>query len=286
MPAHRATMAAMRRPNDLPALARARTGALALALMVAGAAAPAAAAALEPHVAAYRLGLHEKRGASALEEVRGGLVIEWRLACDGWLSRQRLGFVATTEEGQGFSHDVRFSSWEAIDGSRLRYTIRSFGNDGPQEGYRGEAALENGEGGGVASFAEPQQHDVKLPPGTVFPTEHLQRVLAGAEAGMHFLSHEVFDGWGFDALTQITSVIGQPQQLAAPADAALAGASGRAWPVSMAYYNVENPTEEPEFEASFVLIENGVLSDLVLDYGEFSLDATLEKLELLDHPDC
>jgi hypothetical protein len=35
-----------------------------------------------------------------------------------------------------------------------------------------------------------------------------------------------------------------------------------------------------------VLIENGVLSDLVLDYGEFNLDATLEKLELLDHPDC
>jgi len=261
-------------------------GVLALALCAAAAPVPAGGAALEPHVAAYRLGLHETRGASALLDVRGGLVIEWRLACDGWLSRQRLGFVATTEEGQGFSHDVRFSSWEASDGSRLQYTIRSFGDGGPEEGYRGEAVLERGAGGGVASFSEPQEQDVKLPPGTVFPTDHLQRVLMGAEDGARFLSHEVFDGWGFDALTQITSVIGQAREIELPADAAPAGAAGRAWPVSMAYYNVENPTDTPEFEASFRLIENGVLSDLVLDYGEFSLDATLEKLELLEHPDC
>lgn len=270
----------------MTAIARSGTGALALALIVTAAAWPAAGAALKPHVAAYRLGLHEKRGASALLEVHGGLVIEWRLACDGWLSRQRLGFVATTEEGEGFSHDVRFSSWEATDGSRLEYTIRSFGNEGPQEAYRGEAVLADGEDGGVARFAEPQEQDVKLPPGTVFPTDHLQRVLMGAEEDMHFLSHEVFDGWGFDALTQITSVIGKAQQLEPPASAELGGAAGRAWPVSMAYYNVGNPTDTPEFEASFLLLENGVLKNLMLDYGEFSLDATLEKLELLDPPDC
>ncbi len=265
---------------------RSRPGLLVLALIVAAAPWPAAAATLKPHIAAYRLGLHEKRGASALLEVRGGLVIEWQQACDGWLSRQRLGFVASTEEGQGFSHDVRFSSWESNDGSRLEYTIQSFGDDGPQEAYRGEAKLDEGAAGGVASFAEPEAEDVRLPAGTVFPTDHLQRVLTGAEEGMHFLSHEVFDGWGFDALTQITSVIGQPQQLEAAADSPLAGAAGRAWPVSMAYYNIQDGADVPEFEASFLLVENGVLSELVLDYGEFSLDATLEKLELLPPPDC
>ncbi|MDF2781760.1 MAG: hypothetical protein K0S96_1564, partial [Geminicoccaceae bacterium] len=109
-----------------------------------------AEAALEPHLAAYRLGLHDKHGTSALLEVRGGLVIEWRLACDGWLSRQRLGFVATTEEGPSFSHDVRFSSWEASDGSRLQYTIRSYDESGMQEEFRGEARLEQGETGGLA----------------------------------------------------------------------------------------------------------------------------------------
>ena len=54
----------------------------------------------------------------------------------------------------------------------------------------------------------------------------------------------------------------------------------------MAYYNIDHPTDTPEFEASFVLSENGVLHDLVLDYGDFSLEAKLEKLELLDRPQC
>ena len=257
-----------------------------LALLIGISPAATAQAALEPHLAAYRLGLHGKQGASALLEVRGGLVIEWRLACEGWLSRQRLGFVATTEEGPSFSHDVRFSSWEAIDGSRLQYTIRSYNDDGLQEEYRGEARLEQDEAGGLANFSTPREHEVKLPPGTVFPTDHLQRILAGAREGVRFLSHEVFDGWGFDALTQITSVIGHPQEIGPLAGDASHAVEGRAWPVSMAYYNVEHATDTPEFEASFLLVENGILSDLVLDYGDFSLDATLEKLELLERPDC
>ena len=266
-------------------IALARIGAI-LALALALSPASTAEAALQPHLAAYRLGLHEKQGTSALLEVRGGLVIEWRLACDGWLSRQRLGFVATTESGPSFSHDVRFSSWEAIDGSRLQYTIRSYNESGLQEEFRGEARLEQGETGGLASFSTPREQEVKLPPGTVFPTDHLERVLAGARDGVRFLSHEVFDGWGFDALTQITSVIGQAKEVRPLAGAAADAPAERAWPVSMAYYGVEDPADTPEFEASFLLVENGVLRELVLDYGDFILDATLEKLELLERPEC
>jgi hypothetical protein len=257
----------------------------AVAVLV-GMAPASAATGLEPHLAAYRLALHAKDSTSALVDVRGGLVIEWRLACDGWLSRQRLSFVAATEDGPGFSHDVRFSSWEALDGLRLQYTIRSYNADGVEQEYRGEAQLEPGGAGGLATFSTPSAKEVTLPPGTVFPTDHLQRLLASARAGVKFLSHDVFDGWGFDALTQITSVIGAPRKIEAPASDAADGLGGRAWPISMAYYNVEHPTETPEFEASFLLSDNGVLSDLVLDYGDFSLEAKLEKLELLDRPKC
>jgi hypothetical protein len=266
--------------------AMARTWVCAVAAIVVWVAPARAATGLQPHLAAYRLALHGKDSTSALVDVRGGLVIEWRLACDGWLSRQRLSFVAATEDGPGFSHDVRFSSWEATDGSRLRYTIRSYNEDGVEQEYRGEAELEPGDTGGLASFKAPEEKEVKLPPGTVFPTDHLQRLLASARAGVKFLSHDVFDGWGFDALTQITSVIGAPRKVEAPAGDATGGSAGEAWPISMAYYNVEHPTETPEFEASFLLGENGVLRDLVLDYGDFSLDAKLEKLELLDRPKC
>ena len=256
-----------------------------LGLLAALFAAPwsSAAAALEPHVAAYRLSLasgHET--ANPFIEVRGGLVIEWRLACDGWLSRQRLAFVGTLQEGGDLDHDVRFSSWEALDGSRMRYSYRSYGDAELQEEFRGEARLEP-PNGGVANFTTPSQRQIELPPETVFPTVHIQEVLNEARAGEQFVSHQVFDGAGFDSLTQITSVIGQPRRIE---PLAARGGEDRAWPVSMAYYDLHTPSDMPKFEAKFLLGENGVLREVVLDYGEFKLGAVLEKLELLERPDC
>lgn len=243
-----------------------------------------AAGALQSHRAFYRLSLADASGLEPLSGVQGGLVIEWRRACEGWLSRQRLGFVAASEEGLELNRDVRFSSWEAADGSSLRYSVRSFDGDELREEFRGEARLD-GRSGGVARFTEPEERDVPLPAGTVFPTGHLERLLSGAEEGQRVLTHEVFDGWGFDSLTQITAVIGEPRPLE-PAAGGSSGERSRAWPVSMAYYNIEARSDVPEFEAQFLLGENGVLRDLALDYGDFAFAATLEQLELLEAPDC
>jgi hypothetical protein len=244
-----------------------------------------AQAALQPHVAAYRLALGGQSGASGLLEVRGGLVIEWQRECDGWASRQRLGFVAATEAGDTMSHDVRFTSWEATDGSLLRYVVRSYESDELQEEYRGIAELAPDDGG-VADFTAPREEAIKLPPGTVFPTEHMQLVLDAAAAGQRFVSHEVFDGFGFDALTQVTSVIGEAEPAERTDVHAPDVGSKSAWPVSMAYYNIERGEGEPDFQATFLLDDKGVLYDVNLDYGDFRLAASLEQLELLDRPDC
>lgn len=243
----------------------------------------AATAALVPHQGFYRLSLAQSATHAPITEVDGGLVIEFRRACDGWISNQRLAFVAATEEGQHFSHDVRFSSWETLDGSRLRYSVRSFEGDQLKEEFRGTASRDAA--GGVATFRVPEERQVPLPAGTVFPTDHLERVLEGAAAGKRFVSHEVFDGWGFDALTQIATVIGQPRGID-PSATDAATSKRRAWPVSMAYYKVEGRGDTPEFEATFLLDERGVLRDLVLNYGDFSLEADLVEFAPVEPPDC
>ena len=255
-----------------------------LAALLAAPSAAAGAATLEPHLAAYRLSLVDREGiANPFAEVRGGLVIEWRLACDGWLSRQRLAFVGALQEGGDLGHDVRFSSWEALDGSRMRYSYRTYHDQRLQDEFRGEARLEPSRGG-VANFTTPSQRQIDLPPGTIFPTAHIQQILDRALAGERFVSHQVFDGAGFDSLTQITSVIGQPRMIELMAEQR--GGRGRAWPVSMAYYDLHAPSDMPKFEAQFMLGEDGVIRDVVLDYGDFRLEAALEQLEMIARPDC
>lgn len=262
------------------------TGPALLAFALLATSSPAFAT-LESHRAAYRLKLAQAHQTSGLSGISGGLVIEWKRACDGWLSHQRLGFVASTATGVGYSHDVRFSSWEAADGLAMRYTVRSYDGGTLREEYMGEATLSSKEAGGVASFTKPDQREITLPPGTVFPADHFNQLLAEADNGNAFVSHEVFDGWGFDALTQVTSVIGSSRPYQPSNDQEIkAEADANVWPVSMAYYSIANGGNLPEFEANFMLTEGGVLQELLLDYGDFRLKATLSEFETLDEPAC
>ena len=258
---------------------------LALAALLGWPALPAAAAPpvdLLSHRAAYRLSLAESDTPGGLTAVRGALVMEWRASCEGWLSTQQLGFVADTAEGQGFAYDVRFSSWESLDDRQLRFNVRSFDENGETEVFRGRASLDGPDGPGVVTYAEPADvDDVELPGGTMFPTRHVRTLIQAARDGRSVVTHEVFDGSGPEALTRVTAAIGQ----AHPGDAA--GAPGQQlWPVSLAYYGVAAPEETPQFELSFELAPDGVLYDVTLDYGEFTLKADLQKLERFDSPAC
>ncbi|HEX6011714.1 MAG TPA: DUF1849 family protein [Geminicoccaceae bacterium] len=252
-----------------------------------GAGAPPSHAApvnLLPHRAAYRLSLAEAESSAGLAAVRGGLVLEWRAACDGWLSLQRLGFVAESDEGPGFTYDVRFSSWESRDNTQLRFNVRSF--DGPrmQEEFRGLAKLEAPGAKGTARYSLPEGDVVELPAGTIFPTEHVADLIEAAQAGERVVSRQVFDGSGENALTRATAIIGRPKAVRLAGGAA----EERRWPVGIAYFGEGKAEDDalPQFEISFDLSEGGVLHDVKLDYGEFTLDARLEKLETFEQPDC
>lgn len=255
-----------------------------LALPAQGMAAPVE---LLSHRAAYRLSLADpEAGADSgagFESVRGALVMEWRASCEGWLSTQQLGFVAQTVEGPDVTYDVRFSSWESPDNTRLRFSIRSFDGGDLSEEFRGQAALDRPGGAGEVRYAIPEESTLKLPSGTVFPTEHLRRLIGAAREGQRFVAHEVFDGSGPEALTRVTAVIGAPRRAGVDGDS---NDAARHWPVNLAYYAMTKADDTPQFELAFELGEDGVLHDVVLDYGDFALSAELEQVERFAAPSC
>lgn len=255
-----------------------------IAILLGGPPAVEAAAPVDllPHRAAYRLSLAQAEPGVGLVEAHGGLVLEWRAACDGWLSQQRLGFVASSDEGPGLTYDVRFSSWEARDDTRMRFAVRSHGEAGLREEFRGTAQLEGPGGKGIARYDVPEGRSIALPAGTLFPTEHVRRLIASAKAGERIAIHDLFDGSGPDALARVTAVIGAPKVM----PAAEGGVREHRWPVSLAYHRLDVADELPQFELSFLLGERGVLHDVMLDYGDFTLRAELERLETLEAPTC
>ncbi len=254
-----------------------------LSLITASATTVAAARPIDllSHRAAYALRLADKDAGDLFAAVEGAMVLEWKATCDGWISSQRMGFVAETLDGEEVTFDVRFSSWESAANDRIRFTLRSFDGARPVESYRGEARLDGPEGAGVARYREPAGVSIDLPPGTVFPTEQMRRLVEAAREGRMMSQYRLFDGSGLVSASSVTAVIGSSSEV----EEAASGYTRR-WPVSLAYYDFGGETGAPEFEVSFMLDEGGVLYDIRLDYGDFALQGELRELELLPPPDC
>ncbi len=252
------------------------------AAVVAGSAA-AVPAELAPHRAYYELVLAGE--SSQLVDAEGAFAVEWRAHCEGVSGRQRLWFVGRLPGGGAFDYDVRFSTFESADDRHMRFSMRSYQGGELIEEFRGQARMPDDGGAGRATYTVPAGVEMRLPPDTLFPTRHVERLIERAEAGAPVDSFGLFDGAGVgsDALAFVTAAIGEPVASApeATADAA------RAWPVALAYHPVaEGEGGTPLFELSFELSAEGVMRDVVLDYGAFALEARLDRLERLTPPEC
>jgi hypothetical protein len=251
-------------------------------LAFAGAAAKPARAAVElaSHRAVYSMLLGTARSGSNTVDVRGAMYIELAEACDGWTVSQRVKMTLYATQGGEIDTDSNFSSWESQDGKSYRFTVRNSRNGKVTEEFRGDANLEGANHSGKATFTAGLTFD--LPKGTLFPTEHMAKLIAAAQGGSMRLSRVMFDGATLDGPLEVNAIIGSPVKPAG-GDRLTDRAS---WSVRMAFFPIQSQQAEPDYEVEVRLSDNGVSNRLLLDYGDFTVNAVLEKIEPLPKPKC
>ncbi len=250
---------------------------------------PARAIEITPHRALYNLSLGAAKSASGVADARGTMLLEWADSCDGWTIEQRYKLtVLYTENGES-ELAVSFTTWESKDGLRYRFFVRKLRDGDVTDELRGRASLKAAGDAGAASFTQPEQQEIPLPAGTIFPTEHTIAIIKAAEEGKRFLSRSVFDGGEFEGPSEITAAIGGQLPAAAPEAVPEAKAEPfkrPSWPVRLAYYKLGSSGSEPDYEVGMRLHSNGVADALALDYGDFSVRARLTEIEALPRPGC
>jgi hypothetical protein len=154
--------------------------------------------------------------------------------------------------------------------------------------YVGSAELGVGKADGAAAFTKPDGQKVVLPKGAVFPTAEIQHILAAARAGKHRASDIVFDGSGETALYQADAYIVpvSPNRRPVPEAAAKVLGGINSWMVEVSYFPFRTNEGAPEYELSFRLFENGVSTDLLLDYGDLAIKGRLVRLQPLPGDGC
>lgn len=247
------------------------------------------------HRAIYNVSLAPGRKHGQVSSVDGRMVTEWQETCDGLISEQRIVTDMRDEAGETSLSDISASSWESRDGLQFRFSMRQRLDHELMAEYDGNASFASALGAGTAMLRKPEEKEVKLPAGVLFPSGYMQSLLDAARGGQKLLTRKVFDGTSQSDYYQVISSIGAGTNRPAGGNAkgastpksVLAATSGLMWwPVQVSYYAIDQKEGVPEFEMAFRLYDNGISANLILDYGGFALFASLQRIDAYKPPDC
>ena len=247
----------------------------------------AAEPAILPHRAVYELQLAEVRDGGSIVGAKGRIEFEWAAGCDGWAVKQKTLLVFADAEGNSFDSGWTLNAWESNDGLTYRFFVKRLGTGAPESETRGKAQID-GEGlGGLVTYTVPEARKQALPKGTLFPTAHSGLLLDAADRGELLVWRQVFDGTSEVGLLDVNAVITRALTAEAPSSPASPALRGlRSWQLEMAFFPPDDSNPEPEHEQVLRLYANGVVDELRFDYGDFVLNGSLTKLEMLTAPDC
>ena len=270
-----------------------RLAATLIAALVLTAAAPQPAPPAEttpvPHRAVYRIGLAQSENSSGITGANGRMVFEVAgNACDGYVMSQRLVVRLSSNEESDRILDFRVSTFEAGDGGLYRFFSKTMMNDRVVEEIQGTAR--RGGHGLEVRLQNPDKKTVRIVGSPLFPSQHLHALIAAARSDQRFFSASIYEGAGTGEMADTaTAVIGTAQR--DQANGPLTKGKTR-WPVSIAYFNKDSSEdkefgeETPVYQMNFMLYENGVTRELVMNYGDYALSGTLESLTELDRDSC
>jgi len=244
------------------------------------------------HRAFYEISIGRVDPGSNIVDARGRMVAEWREACDGWTTIQRLVVSMAPGEGDPINSEVKMTSFERLDGTE--YTFDSETRIGGEvvEAVQGKANRPGPGQPGSAAYAVPRGTVVDFPADTVFPFEHTIAVLEAAERGDRREFSYYFDGSQPDISPMASNalILGKPRNGSEGSENGFGSLSDHPWwPVRLAMFNGRPATsgnEEPEFEMTQIIQNNGVVRKFEFDYGPFSLVAALVKIEDIERPKC
>jgi hypothetical protein len=253
-----------------------------------------AAADIASYRARYSLSLASMRASSGVVAAGGAMIEEWAETCDGWTEQQHfylhLAYDDAPPDADSFTNYYEFVSWEARDEQRYQFDMRQATSEHPYHEVKGEAKLSGGaRTGGMADFVRPEATTLGLAPGVMFPGAYLRLVLARAEAGDRLVTRDVFDGSAEDRAGQVTAAIGPrlaPETRRDETRPTSPLLNRPSWPIAFAFFPSDRTVETPDFEESVRLLDNGVLTDMVFDYGDYAIRAKLEEIEALPRPHC
>lgn len=256
------------------------------------AAAPAGAvprADLAPHKAIYNIKMIAKRSGSQVLNISGQMYFELRAGCDAWTTDHRFNLNYEYTDSPPMMITSDFTTYEPYAGGTLDFNSRRKRDGELFQELRGRAATQPGQDGS-ADYNVPEGMKYKLPAGTLFPMAHTVKLLDEIKAGKTFINATVFDGSDEEGPVEINAFVGAPVNALATVkagpdiDATLINTP--AHNLRMAFFPLSSGESGSDYEMNAVFHDNGIISDMTVEYGDFTVSQSLQALQKLEPEPC
>lgn len=243
--------------------------------------------ALAPHKALYNIELVSTKSGSQIVNVSGQMLYEWQPSCDAWTSNHRFNLSYEYADSPAMRITSDFSTYETYDGRSLNFSSQRKRDGRLFEELRGQATIdENGKG--TALYTKPKGLEFELPEGALFPAGHTLGVLDAIARGKKFYKAVIFDGSDEQGPVEVNTFIGDIVDVLAlhpdlpeEVDRALLVSPGRK--VRLAFFPLSGEESTADYEMSMVFHDNGVVSEMHVEYDDFSIRQNLIALESLEN---
>ena len=236
----------------------------------------------EPHKALYEIKLAGTRSGSQILNISGQMFYEWQPVCDAWITNHRFNILYEYADSAPMRITSNFSTYEPFDGSNLNFTSQRKRDGDVFEEIRGSASASEGEMG-QAIYTMPSELEFTLPEGTLFPIAHTMGVAQKIRAEKKFYNATIFDGSDEDGPVEVNSFIGKqvsPEQLLEENEALDKDLlSSPARNVRLAFFPLQNDESASDYEMTLVFHENSLVSDMIIEYDDFSVSQKLIAVE-------
>ncbi len=247
-----------------------------------GCAGLAGAKQLQSHKAMYSMALGTAEETGAPSGIRGVMTYEFKDQCEAWSVSTKVYLRLQFGNGPEVESVRKIATWEAKDGLSFRFRVHETNAKKQVQQIKGVAIIEGDDGAGVAEYTAPVRQKVTLPKGTLFPTAHIQKLITSSRNNETHLGRHLFDGSSMDDPFLVSAVIGKVV-VDPPLKASVKKVLGdmKRWNAQLAYFPVKSAAEVPDFELGVRFREDGIIENISQDYGSYTLEAKLVRVELL-----
>ncbi|NCC21560.1 MAG: DUF1849 family protein [Alphaproteobacteria bacterium] len=241
-----------------------------------------------PHKALYEIDLIGAHSGSQVLNISGQMFFKWETACDAWITDHRFKLIYEYADSPAMRITSDFSTFETFDGKSFDFTSSRKRDGELYEELRGRAVLRDD--GGEAVYTVPEGLEYDLTPGTLFPMAHTAALLDALHSEKKFFTATVFDGSDEEGPVLINAFIGERvnvmARMDATADIDASLLNTPAYDVRMAFFPLKEYEAAADYEMSVVFHENGIISDMVIEYDDFTIAQKLIALERLQPDSC